>query len=96
MKCYCTLEPSFRRNQRLIKSDRGMPGKIVHVGAGIVAEDAGFRPGDEPWTRPGIEGFALFRGKYLRRAQITALVSVREMEETVGIRFCRCINICSP
>ena len=73
MKCYCTLEPSFRRNQRLIKSDRGMPGKIVHVGAGIVAEDAGFRLGDEPWTRPGIEGFALFRGKYLRRAQITAL-----------------------
>ena len=50
-----------------------MAGKVVHVGTGIVAEDAGFRLSDKPRPRSGIEGFTLLRGEHLRCAQIMSL-----------------------
>ncbi len=50
-----------------------MAGEVVHVGAGIVAEDTGFCLSDKPRTRPGIERFTLFCGKDFRRAQVMSL-----------------------
>ncbi len=73
MKSDCALQPAFWRNQGLVQRHSRVTGEIVHVGTGIVTEDAGFRLGDKPRTRPGIERFALFRGEHLRRAQITPL-----------------------